>query len=312
MTNILLFATLCLVWGATWLAIKIGLSESPPFYGAALRFLIAWAVLAVLVWKGKRRWPRGRQVWMWLIASGLAMYFGSYAVVYYVEQYIDSALAAILFASYPFFVAIGAHFHIAAERLSPLKVAGLVIGFVGVVVVFGGSVTAPGTGAWWAPALMLASPFASAIASIIVKRHLTGEDPIVLNCVQMAIGAVLLFGAAAAVEDFASFHWNFTSVGALLFLALFGSAYAFVTLYHLMRTWPVTRLSLIAFITPVVATVLGWLVLHERLSWATALGALLVFAGIWMVNVLAERGRRKPSAAVVSEFPAEGSSVRVR
>jgi drug/metabolite transporter (DMT)-like permease len=310
-TDIILFATLCLVWGATWLAIKIGLSESPPFYGAAFRFLVASAVLAALVWHGRRRWPRGRNVWLWLIASGLVMYFGSYAVVYYVEQYIDSALAAILFASYPFFVAVGAHFHIPGERLTPLKAVGLVIGFVGVVIVFGGSVTAPSTEAWWAPALMIVSPFTSAVSAIIVKRHLTQEDPFVLNCAQMAFGTVLLFAAAGAVEHIGDFHWNPTAIGAMLFLALFGSAYAFVTLYHLMRTRPVTQLSVVAFITPVVATILGWLVLDEQLTWATALGAVLVFVGIWIVNVWAERRAAGTSAVGAPPMPIERPSARV-
>jgi len=308
MTDILLFASLCLVWGATWVAIKIGLSESPPFYGAAFRFLVAWAALAALVWYRRQKWPRGRRIWFWIIAGGLAMYFGSYAVVYYVEQYIDSALAAILFASYPFFVAIGAHFQIPGERLTPLKVAGLVIGFVGVVIVFGGSATAPGTVAWWAPALMLVSPLSSAVASIIVKRHLTHEDPVVLNCAQMGIGMIVLFAAAAVAEDVSAFHWNAKAIGAMLFLALFGSAYAFVTLYYLMRRRPVTQLSLVAFITPVTATILGWLILDERLTWATALGALLVLVGIWVVNVLAERGKGTPSVPAIPESTAESSA----
>ncbi|HUU45060.1 MAG TPA: DMT family transporter, partial [Acidobacteriota bacterium] len=176
MIQALLIAGLCLVWGATWVVIKIGLSESPPFYGAALRFLLATVVLSLLVAAARRRLPRGRSLWGWMIVSGLLMYFGSYAVVYYVEQYINAALAAILFASFPFFVAIGAHLHLPGERLTPLKVTGLAVGFIGVVVVFGGSIATPDTALWWAPAIMLLSPFCSAVASIIIKRHLTRED----------------------------------------------------------------------------------------------------------------------------------------
>jgi drug/metabolite transporter (DMT)-like permease len=78
-------------------------------------------------------------------------------------------------------------------------------------------------------------------------------------------------------------------MGAVLFLGTFGSAFAFVTLYHLMRTMAASRLSLIAFVTPIVAAILGWLILGEMPTWATAAGAILVLAGIWVVNVLAPR-----------------------
>lgn len=289
MIQALLIAGLCLVWGATWVVIKIGLSESPPFYGAALRFVLATVVLSILVAAMRRRLPRGRTVWTWMIVSGLLMYFGSYAVVYYVEQYINAALAAILFASFPFFVAIGAHVHLPGERLTPLKVLGLVVGFAGVVVVFGGSLTTPDTVHWWAPGVMLLSPLCSAIASIIIKRHLTSEDPVSINFVQMAVGTVVLLTMAFAAEDFASFQWSALSVGAVVFLSLFGSVFTFVTYYHLLRTMDATKLALVAFVTPIVASVLDWLILDAALGLATIGGAVLVLIGIYLVNVVGGR-----------------------
>jgi drug/metabolite transporter (DMT)-like permease len=308
--NGLLVAAMCLVWGATWLAIKLGLSDSPPLYGAALRFVVAVLVLAGFVWRRRDAWPRDRGTWGWLVVSGILMYFGSYAVVYVVEQYIDSALAAILFSSFPFFVAVGAHLHLPGERLSALKVVGLVIGFLGIVTVFGGSVAAPRTGAWWAPLLMLVSPSSSAVASIIVKKHLTRHDPYVVNFIQMAVGAGLLLPVAMVFENFRDFRWTTNAIGALLFLAFFGSAFAFVAYYHVMKTVAASRLALIAFVTPIIAAALGWLVLHEQLTWATLVGAVLTLTGIWIVNVWAERGKARPSLPVVPKSAAESPSAR--
>lgn len=299
MTNTILFASLCLVWGATWLAIKIGLTESPPFYGAAIRFLVAALLLgAVVAWR-KPNWPKSRRLWGWIAISAFFMYAGSYAVTYLTEQYMNAALAAILFASFPFFVTIGAHYFLTHERLTTIKTAGLVVGFSGVVVLFAGGANAPSTTAWWAPGLMLLSPLTSAASNIIVKRHLTGEDPVVLNLIQMSLGVFFLLALAGGFEDFSDFNWNRTSIGAVLFLAVFGSAFAFVTLYHLLRTMTASRLSLIAFVTPVVAAILDWLVLGDTPTWATAAGACLVLAGLYIVNILGERG-----AARVVEPPA--------
>ncbi len=299
MTNILLIASLCFIWGATWVVIKVGLSESPPFYGAAFRFIVAVGILAVVVWHRRPSWPRGRTLWGWMIFCGVLMYGGSYAVVYYTEQYIDAALAAILFASFPFFVALMAHFYLPAERLNSLKVVGLIVGFAGVVVLSSHGAMELSASAWWAPWLMLVSPFASAAASVIVKKHLTKEDPFVLNLIQMSIGVLWLLPMAVFAEDISAFHWSAKSIGAVVSLGVFGSAFAFVTMYHLMRTMTASGLSLIAFVTPVVAAILGWIILDESLSWATATGAALVLVGIYIVNIFAVRGRTIPLEAAV-------------
>jgi len=291
MVNFLLIASLCVVWGATWVVIKIGLSESPPFYAATFRFVLAVGILASIAAYRRSAWPRSRSVWMWTAISGVLMYFGSYSVVYFVEQYINAALAAILFASFPFFVAVGAHFYLLHERLTALKIVGLVVGFAGVVALFSGGATAPSTKAWWAPGLMLLSPLCAAISSVIVKKHLTKEDPYVLNVIQMGLGILLLFPLAFVIEDLSSFKWNATSIGAVVFLGSFGSAFAFVTLYSLMKKMAASRLSLIAFVTPVVAALLGWWALDETPTWATVAGAALVLLGIYIVNILAERDK---------------------
>jgi drug/metabolite transporter (DMT)-like permease len=298
MINILLITALCVVWGATWVVIKIGLSESPPFFGAAFRFMVASILLATIAWLGRRRLVRDWANLRWILLSGLFMYFGSYAAVYYSEQYIDAALAAILFASFPFFVAIGAHFHLPGERLTGLKFLGLIVGFAGVAVIFGGGVTRPEPETWWAMLLMLMSPFCSAIAAIIVKRYLTQHNPVVLNFMQMVVGFAVLMVMATIYEDLADFHWSFVSVGAVLFLGIFGSAFTFVTYYHLLKTMEATKLSLIAFATPVTAAFFGWLLLDERLTLASIIGAIMVFIGIYIVSLMAPRRQASQAVAI--------------
>lgn len=297
MLNTVLITALCIIWGATWVVIKIGLGEAPPFYSAAFRFLLAATILGVMVWLGRRRVSRERSTLLWIYVSGLFMYFGSYAAVYWAEQYINAALASIIFASFPFFVAIGAHFYLPDERLSILKLLGLVIGFSGIVVIFSGGLSRPDPNVWWALFAMLMSPFASAVASIIVKKHLIKEDPVVLNFLQMTAGVIVLFALAAVNEKIADFHWSLVSIAAVTFLGLFGSAFTFVTYYHLLKTMEATKLSLIAFVTPIVAALLGWLMLGESPTLATVAGAVLVFIGIWIVNVLAAKKSLRTASA---------------
>ncbi|MBI5868363.1 MAG: DMT family transporter [candidate division Zixibacteria bacterium] len=289
MINNLLIAALCVIWGATWVVIKIGLSESPPFFGAAFRFLIAVVVLGALIIIGRKSLPRGRVRLGWILLPGFFMYFGSYGATYYSEQYLDAALAAILFASFPFFVAIGAHFYIPGERLSLFKILGLIVGFLGIVVIFHDGLASPTPGKWWAMGIMMLSPLSSAIASVLIKRHLHDEDPTVANFLQMLFGILILFPFALMSENISDFHWTMTSIAAVSFLAVFGSVFTFVSYYHLLKSIEVTRLSLIAFVTPITAAILGWIVLGEKLNLATAVGALLVFAGIWIVNILAPK-----------------------
>src|SRR3972149_7133936 len=253
MINNLLIAALCLIWGATWVVIKIGLSQSPPFYGAAFRFLVAVLVLGAVVVVGRRSIPRSRSALGWILLPGFFMYFGSYGATYYSEQYLDAALAAILFASFPFFVAIAAHFYIPGERLSIFKILGMVVGFLGIVVIFRDGLVSPAPGKWWAMGIMMLSPLSSAIASVLVKRHLNREDPIGVNFLQMLFGVLILFPFAFMSESFSDFHWTMTSIAAVSFLGIFGSVFTFVSYYHLLKTMEVTRLSLIAFVTPITA-----------------------------------------------------------
>ena len=110
-----------------------------------------------------------------------------------------------------------------------------------------------------------------------------------MNFIQMTIGTALLLPAALLTEDFTSFHWNPASVGTIVFLSLFGAVFTFVTLYYLLRTIDATKLALIAFVTPIVASLLGWLILAERFTRMTIAGGLLVLIGIYLVNIVGAR-----------------------
>jgi drug/metabolite transporter (DMT)-like permease len=274
------FILLCVIWGSTWAAIQIGLQGVPPFTGVALRFAIAAALIFLLI--RARRVPLGRSArerWLWP-ANGVLSFCISYGVVYWAEQWVPSGLAAVLFATYPLFVAILAHFMLPQERLALRESIGSIIGFAGVGVIFSEDFAAlGGKQVAVAAAVMLVSPLVSAIASVMIKRWGHGVHPFSLTAVPMAIAAVTMGMVALGFERGREVVWDGVSVGALLYLAIFGSAVTFTLYYWLLSHLPAKRLALIAYIIPVEAVLIGTL-RGEPLTLKVILGSALVIGGV--------------------------------
>jgi len=274
------FVVLCLIWGSTWSVIQIGLEGIPPFSGVALRFAIAAAVLLALTFLMRLRIGVSRRERVLWIVNGLLSFAVSYGVVYWSEQWVPSGLAAVLFATYPLFVAIVAHFLLPSESLTRPEAWGILAGFLGVGVIFSEDFSAlGGEGVALAAAVMLLSPSAAAVASVVVKRWGYGLHPFSLTAVPMAIGAGAAGLIALLTERGRSFEWTTQSVGALLYLALAGSAVTFTLYYWLLAHMPAKRLALIAYIIPVEAVLIGAL-RDEPITARVIAGAVLVMAGV--------------------------------
>jgi drug/metabolite transporter (DMT)-like permease len=272
-------AALCLIWGTTWAVIQIGLEGVPPMSGVAIRFAIASALLLTLTYVMKIRMGTSRrEKWLWLVNGSLA-FSVSYGAVYWSEQWLPSGLAAVLFATNPLFVALFAHWALPSERLRVMETAGILLGFVGVGVIFSEDFNAlGGNQVRLAAVVILLSPLASAIASVAVKRWGTGIHPFSMSAVPMAMTAGAMGALALTFERQRSFTLDLTSIGALLYLAVFGSVITFTLFFWLLSHLPATRLSLIAYIIPVVAVVIG-AARGEPMTLRTLAGAALVIAG---------------------------------
>jgi drug/metabolite transporter (DMT)-like permease len=275
------FALLTLIWGTTWAAIRIGLTGIPPFTGVALRFLVAAAVLFLLSpAMGVRYGWSAVERRLWLI-NGLLSFCVSYGVVYWSEQWVPSGLASVLFATFPLFVAMLAHFALPAERLTAKAVVGILTGFGGVAVIFSEDFSRlGGPRVALASLVMLVSPFVSAVASVTIKKWGRDIHPVSISAVPMAMSAVVMGGIALAVERDRPLRFDAVSVSAMLYLALAGSALTFTLYYWLMRHIPATRLSLIAYSTPVVAVAVGALFMNEPVTARTFAGSALVVLGV--------------------------------
>ncbi|MBK7091301.1 MAG: DMT family transporter [bacterium] len=284
MTNILVYILLCLIWGSTWMAIKIGLADAPPFWSAALRFLLAIAILVTINFVTRQKYPQG---WRnkWRVAwPGIFTYFGSYSFTYLGSQYISSALASILFAVFPFMVMLLMTLMLKSEKVTMKAVLGVVLGFAGVVLIFLEPIDY-GSHAAFGMLMMLLSPLAAAIGTVSIKAYLKDEDVFPMVTLQMTLGCTLLTIAAFLVEDITLFHVTEASIGAMIFLAIFGSVISFTSYYWLLKRLPILTMSMVALITPIVAMVLGYIVLDEVLTTQDYVGAALVLAGVATVNL---------------------------
>jgi drug/metabolite transporter (DMT)-like permease len=278
------FFIISTVWGSTWLAIKIGVTFIPPFLAAGIRFVIASTVLyAIIRFRGLKvvTTPDAKKVYL---AMGVLTFFISFALVYWAEQHIPSALGSILFASFPFWVALFAHFLLPGERIDGFKGAGIALGFLGIVLIFWGDFDVGQPLAVLGMAAMVLSTILQAYVLIVVKRLGQSISPIVMNFAGMTMGSAGLLLLSALTEKWVGIPWNPSAVLSILYLAIMGSVLTFVTYYWLLKRVQAVYLSLTTFINPIVAVILGALVLDESLGASMAVGAALVLAGILAAN----------------------------
>ncbi len=291
-----ILALLTLIWGTTWAAIRVGLEGVPPMTGAALRFALAALVLLVVARARKVRLGATaveRRLW---IASGVLNFAVSYGLVYWAEQYLPSGLAAVIFASFPLFVAVLAHFFLPGERLSPAGTAGVVLGFVGIVILFSEDFAAfGGPNAALAAVVLPLAPFAASIGQVAVKRWGEGIHPLSLASVPMGYCALILGALALLLERGKPVVLDATSVGSILYLSLVGSALAFSLYFFLLTRRPATWVALVAYTSPAVAVMVGVLVFDEPFTPRLVVGTAAVLSGVLMSVWAHGRANAKPA-----------------
>jgi drug/metabolite transporter (DMT)-like permease len=293
---------LCGIWGSTWLFIKIGLRDLPPFTFAGLRFVLAAAILGSIILIRRARWPRTRGEWYLIAVSGLLQFTLNYGLVFWGEQYISSGLAAVLQSTFPLFGLVIAHFYLPSERMTTLKVVGVLLGVFGVVVIFSDQLTIAGSMAMLGSIALVLSAVVGSYSNVLVKAYGGKIDPQILAASQMVFGFVPLLAAGFAMEgNPMQFRWTVSAVVSLMYLVIVGSVIAFWLYYWLVRNMDVTNTMLIALVTPVVAVILGMLVLHEQLNWRLVAGSACIIFGL---GLIVWRKQHKTVA-----IPAAGSAV---
>jgi drug/metabolite transporter (DMT)-like permease len=296
-----LIGLLCLIWGSTWLVIRRGLDDLPPFTSAAARFALASLVMAALAPWLARREGGSKPSWRLVIVLGVLNFGLSYGIVYWTETHLPSSLVCVLWSVFPLVQAGFGHAWLPGERLVGRQWFGLVLGLAGVVLLFLTDLRELGPTAVPAGLILLISPIISAVGTLYVKRHAAGTSSVLLNRNALAVGALLLLVLAGVREGGAEAVWSPTAVGSILYLAVMGTVVSFGVYFWLLRYATAWLLSLIAYVTPLIALWLGATVGGERVGSFTIAGTATILMGVALV--LASRGgsRGRRAAAAGAE-----------
>lgn len=278
------YAAICLIWGSTWVMIRIGLDTLTPFISASLRFLTASGIIFLVVKLQNIKIPLDTLSVKLYLFMGILSFTIPFSLVYWAEQYVPSSLTSIIFGAFPFFVFIFSWVMLKTEDAGFLKLVSVIIGFIGILIIFSDGLKVDIANHFYGLAAVFISATMQAYAAVIIKKWGGHLNSFAMNAYPLLIAGSVLFFLSFIFEDYST--WNFTplAIFSILYLAVLGTISAFTIYYWLLKRMNVVILSLSSFITPIIAIFLGWLVYNEQLSQQVLLGTLFVLIGILFAN----------------------------
>ncbi|HUF47068.1 MAG TPA: EamA family transporter [Vicinamibacterales bacterium] len=281
------WAAVCLIWGTTYLAIKVALDTIPPFLISGLRCTIGGAVL--LAWLAARGQPLPvRAAWPHIALQGFLMLTLGNGGVAWGEQYLASGLTAVLIATSPFWmVAIESAFP-GGERVRPQQWLGVAVGFAGIVLLVGPDLsTVSLAGDWHVVAGIVSLQVACigwAVASSLTRRRTVSRDVLGVAAMQLLFGGVILLAVATASGEWPRLSFTPRTFAALAYLVVAGSIVAFAAYSYALRHLPVSIVSMYTYVNPVIAVALGTLLLGEPFRLSMLVAVAVILAGIALVR----------------------------
>ncbi|MDP9262746.1 MAG: EamA family transporter [Acidobacteriota bacterium] len=301
----LAFGLVYVLWGSTYLGIRIVVEHIPPSVMGASRFLLAG--LPMLGWcalRGKRLALTLSDFWR-VLAIGVLLLTGGNVMVVWSEQYVPSGLAALIAAIVPIWVAVLESILPRGERLAGRGLAGLALGIAGLAVLMWPRLTAGGAAGHMQILGALGLVFASlswASGSILSRRSQLRIDPFAATAWEMTLAGLVNLGIVLALGEHHRIVWTARGVGAILYLVVFGSWIGFTAYIWLLEHVPTSKVATYAYVNPVVAVFLGWLILHESVDVYIAAGTAVIIAGVALVN--SSKMRKVAAPVAEPELPA--------
>ncbi len=284
---ILAFGLVYLFWGSTYLAIDIAVQSIPPALMCGVRFSIAGMVmLAVCAATGRRIWYSARQIALSAVV-GILLLMGGNLTLSWAELSVPSGLAALIIAITPLWFLVLDSMLLGHHRISGRGKAGLALGMVGLFVLFWPelhSTSTLGRRELWASVALIGGSFSWALGSVLSKRWQSGMDVFSATGWQVTAAGAANFLFAVAAGDFSRVAWTPRGVGAVLYLVVCGSWIGYTAYIWLLAHVPTSKVSTYAYVNPVVAVFLGWLVLHERVDRFIVMGSVIVVLSVILVT----------------------------
>jgi len=279
------YALISLIWGSTWLAIRIGLDSLTPIVSAGIRFSLASIFVLGLIKINKIVLQTDALSIRLYFILGIFAFVIPYGLVYWAEQFIPSGLASILFAVLPFGVILFSWLLLPDNKIFAYQIIGVIVGFSGIVIIFSEDLRIEFSDYILGMLAVLISGLIQAWVAVIIKKHGKHLHPLSMNFIPLIISGVVMTAAGFVFEDASSWVFNSYALGSIIYLAFFGTVIAFTTYYWLLKKVNIVILSLNTFITPVIAVFLGWAVLNEKFSVHALAGSALVLIGILFANL---------------------------
>jgi len=276
----LAFVALGIIWGLPYFFIKIAVQEVPPLMLAFSRLLLSTLVLLPIAWR------RGALRGLWpyklpILAFALAEFAVPFSLISIGERWISSSVTGILIAMVPLSIALIQRFFGVRELLGGWRISGLLVGFVGVAVLLGaGSID--GRMGWVGAACMVVATIGYAIGPLIIQRHLSSLDSIGPLTASLLVASVVLF--VPAMLELPISMPSPLAVASVAILAFVCTAIAMLLMFYLVQHAGASRATVITYINPAVAALLGVLVLHEKLGVGGIIAFVLILLGSWLAT----------------------------
>ena len=278
------YILITLLWGSTWLAIRVGLDSLTPMFAVGLRFFIAsfFVLIVMKISKVKLQTdPLSIKLYLFLAFFSFIIPF---TMVYWGEQFVPSGLTSIIFAVFPLFVILFSWLMIPNEHVGIYKLIGVLIGFIGIIIIFWKDMSLDLSENSLGMIAILVSAIIQGLVAVVIKKHGNKLNPLSMNFVPLLISGIVLIPAGLIFEDSSSLVFDVKAISSILYLAFFGTVITFTTYYWLMQKINVVILSLSTFITPIIALILGIVFLSEKFDTNHIWGSSLVLMGILFAN----------------------------
>jgi drug/metabolite transporter (DMT)-like permease len=275
---------ICFIWGTTYLAIRIGIREFPPFLFSGLRFVIAGAVICIYYFAKGTKIPPAKDLKNLLI-SGIAISIGGNLLLCIAEKNVPSGIAAIVNSGFPFWIVIFSRMLMPEEKITSTLITGLFIGFTGQVLIFYDQLKFLAVPAYLTGIILVfIAVMCGAFGSVFMKKHTVHANPVFGGGIQMlcAGGISALTGAvigekipaAASTETWMSF----------IYLIIFGSIIAYSCFCYALSVLPATLVTIYCYVNPIVAIILGYFILSEPITWKVIAAMVITIAGVYIIK----------------------------
>ena len=295
---LLAVAAISIIWGTTYLAIRIGVKDFPPFLFSGLRFILAGGIITSYFLLKGHSWP-SLMDFLNLMVSGLSICLGGNLMLCLAEKNVPSGLAALISCALPFWIVIISKVIHKAEKITFITNAGLAIGFTGQLLIFYDQIKFISTASYLTGIIFsVISVFFGAFGSVYMKKHSVKSNPVFSGGIQMLFSGVIIATIGLFIGEIHVMHVSIAGIQAFLYLVVAGSIVGYSCFCYAISKLPATLVSVYTYINPIVALWLGWLILNERITWMMILAMLITVAGVYIVkrgayqnkNVLREGG----------------------